>query len=384
MAQVNYKNRSKGAALLIILVLVVTIAIVSLGFISRGDKALLCGQNTELKAQMDYLAESGLEQARGLILNPQDVEDEYWKGDTGMQLTPGSDDYYDVSVERTGYCNYEIKSTGYRMRSGKKTAQSSLRAELRLDPCIGLRTGSEWNSETIAKVYSDVYCRDSLSGYASIDGDAYAGGSITAANITGAKIENVPDDSSPVASPDLTSEDFSSSYRIGPNVYPVSEYTSDSMDGITLGPTQDNPAGIYFHDGDLSIYSNVTINGTLAVKGNLRIIGSSNTITAQKNFPAVIIDTALKLYSNSQFTVQGLAFIGDEVKGEGHGGESLTVIGALFIRDYDISNMDFMTDTITVTACADKAALKLWADADSYSKWSPASGAFFTSIERKQ
>ncbi len=80
--------------------IVMVIAILSLGFLSRSDVELACGRNMELRAQMDYLAESGLEHARGLILNPQDVASEYWPGEELQQLVTGSSDYYDLVVAR--------------------------------------------------------------------------------------------------------------------------------------------------------------------------------------------------------------------------------------------------------------------------------------------
>jgi hypothetical protein len=377
----KYERKRKGVALIIILVLVMTITIISLGFISRGDKELLCGQNAELKSQMDYLAHAGLEHARGLILNPQDVQDEYWHGAEKLQLIPGSEDYYDVLVNRTDYCNYQITSTAYRLQSGKKTAKSSLIAELRLDPCIGLSTGNGWSSEPITTVYADVYCKGDLTGYASIYGDAYAKGSITASNITGSRTINVSDYNPPVALPILDADNFSSTYRIGSNVYYVTVYPYGTMNSTTLGPTASNPAGIYFYYGSLNISNNVTINGTLVLKGELRITGRNNTIKAQKNFPAVITNNKLKMSTNSQLSIQGLAYVRDEIYGEGIWGQNLSVVGALIIRDNNINNMSYL-NSINIWACADKAALKLWSNAGSYKKWSPAAGAFFKSIER--
>jgi hypothetical protein len=377
----NLKNKSEGFALIIILVLVITITIVSLGFISRGDKELLCGQNTEIKAKMDYLAHAGLEHARGLILNPQDVQDEYWHGTEGLQLIPGSSDYYDVSVNRTDYCNYQVTSTAYRLQSGKKTAKSSLSAELRLDPCIGMTTGNDWSSEPITTLYADVYCKGNLAGNASVYGDAYAKNSITAVNITGSKTINVPDDNPPVTVPTLSVDNFSYSYRIGSRVYYVSVCPYNNLNSITLGPTSTNPAGIYFYNGNLTIVNNVTINGTLVVKGDLRLNGRSNLIKAQKNFPALITSYKLIMNTNSQLAIEGLAYIKDEIDGTGLWGENLTVVGTLIIKDHNISDMNFY-NSITVWACADKAALKLWSSSSSYTKWSPAKGAFFKSVVR--
>jgi len=64
------RTKQNGAALLIVLFVVMVIAVVSLGFMSRSDVELACGQNMMLRTQMDHLAESGLEHAKGLMLSP--------------------------------------------------------------------------------------------------------------------------------------------------------------------------------------------------------------------------------------------------------------------------------------------------------------------------
>ena len=97
-------SRSKGVALLIILLVIAAITVVGLGFIVRGDTELACGKNMTVRANMDYLAESGLEHAKGLILNPQDVSTEYFTGATAQQLVSGND-YYDVSVTKLSEYN---------------------------------------------------------------------------------------------------------------------------------------------------------------------------------------------------------------------------------------------------------------------------------------
>ena len=91
-------SRRSGAALLVVLFVVMAITILSLGYLSRSDVELACGANMALWSQMSYLAESGLEHAKGLILNPQEISAEYWTGDTAQQIDAGND-YYDVVVE---------------------------------------------------------------------------------------------------------------------------------------------------------------------------------------------------------------------------------------------------------------------------------------------
>jgi len=123
-------------ALLVVLFIVMAVTILSLGFLSRSDVELACGQNMILRAQMDYLAESGLEHARGLIIN-----DSNFSGDwsAGWQLSVDSNDYYDVDVLLVdpcdpNVCDYEITSTAYRDKNGVRVGESILKAELHIDP----------------------------------------------------------------------------------------------------------------------------------------------------------------------------------------------------------------------------------------------------------
>jgi len=134
-AKRNTTNR-QGLALLVVLFIVMAVTILSLGFLSRSDVELACGQNMILRAQMDYLAESGLEHARGLIIN-----DSNFSGDwsAGWQLSVDSNDYYDVDVLLVdpcdpNVCDYEITSTAYRDKNGVRVGESILKAELHIDP----------------------------------------------------------------------------------------------------------------------------------------------------------------------------------------------------------------------------------------------------------
>ena len=122
--------------MLVVLLIVMAVTVLSLGFLSRSDVELACGANMGLRTQNDYLAESGLEHARGLILNPQEIDSNYWSGETRQQLVAGSGDYYDVQVLKLGQCNYQITSEAYRESNGQEIGRSRLQAELRLDPCI--------------------------------------------------------------------------------------------------------------------------------------------------------------------------------------------------------------------------------------------------------
>ncbi len=114
MRKIKRKTVRRGAALLIVLFIVMAATIISLSFLTRSDAELSGGQSMISHSQMDYLAESGVEHARGLILNPSGVDTgglDYWPGATRQQMTSGNDynDYYDVNVVRdTVYPSLEM------------------------------------------------------------------------------------------------------------------------------------------------------------------------------------------------------------------------------------------------------------------------------------
>ncbi len=140
MSKRGNKIKSRGVALLVVLFIVMAITILSLGFLSRSDVELAFGENMILRARMDYLAESGLEHARGLLLNPPDPN--YWTGAEGLQIIENSNDYYNVYVIQLplddpcdpNVCDYEISCTAYREKAGERVGESVLKAELHIDP----------------------------------------------------------------------------------------------------------------------------------------------------------------------------------------------------------------------------------------------------------
>ena len=103
-------NSRSGVVLLLVLFVIMTITVLSLGYLTRSDVELACGVNMGLHAKMDYLAESGLEHAKGLILRPYDIAGVYWAGAESQQLVAGSNEYYNVSVAKLGELNYKVNS----------------------------------------------------------------------------------------------------------------------------------------------------------------------------------------------------------------------------------------------------------------------------------
>ena len=70
-------------------------------------------------------------------------------------------------------------------------------------------------------------------------------------------------------------------YRIyeGGFVYSA-QSVSSTLSNRTLRPTPDNPLGVFYYPGSVTIYDNVTIQGTLAATGTVTINGNNVVMTA--------------------------------------------------------------------------------------------------------
>ena len=374
------KIKSQGTALLVVLFVVMAITVLSLGFVSRSDVELTCGNNMILRTQMDSLAESGLEHAKGLILNPQDIAAEYWTGATGQQFAAG-DDYYDVNVSKLSECNYQITCNAYREKNGAQIGRSSLQAQLRLDPCITYwqTVGQPIPSEVT--INGDVYCGDNLTISGVINGDVYSANQITdSGTVVGQKNESVA--TPPVNSPGLVYSDFDKNYYIGSTQYSVSTVGTGELRDQTLGPTASNPAGIYYRNGNLRIFGNTNVIGMLVVKDDLQMEDGCNfSITAVKNFPALLVGHDIKIEDpNTTVTITGLAQVGHHIDMKNQVGSSIDVLGALYVLGDGIRGTTGCS--VNITAAPDKAAIQLWPTANNAARWTPAAGAFFRSISR--
>jgi len=373
----NNPNR-RGVALLVVLVIVMAVTVLSFGYIARTDIELACGTNTLLRMQTDYLAESGLVHAKGLILNPQDVEAGFWTGAEELQLGSGDDDYYyDVSVAQIGLgqCNYRITSTGYRQKSGEiqMLGRSSLTAELRLDPCIAYWAGSATTIPAAVTINGDVYCNGNLSNNGNISGDVFA------ANLTGDG-RLYPKDQLSVNWPGLEANDFSSQYYYTED---TSCWAQDFDPNIPLVPNDINRAGVRYCSGNMELSGNVSITGMLAVSGDLTVSGAGNVITAVKNFPALLVGGEVLVKDAGTLEINGLAVITERLRVDPNAANfSVTVSGGLFIENGGIDVETAGAGTINITAAPVKAALQTWPNPGSAARWRQAGGAFFKSIER--
>ena len=369
------KNTSAkpGIALLVVLIIVMAIAITAMGFLSQSDVELACGTNMLMRTQMDYLAESGLEHAKGLILNPQDVSAEYWAGSTGLQLVSGSNDRYDVTVNRdpADRCNYTIDCDSCRMKDTERIGLSRLHAVLRLNPCIAYWAGSNTTVWPQMTIKGDVYCGGNLTNNGVINGDVFAVGTIGGTNPQGQK---KPAAEAGISWPNLAVADYAPTYYIGATSYSAQQIADANI------PAMSTLTGVCCRAGDANMPGNVTVNGTLVITGNLTISGSNNVITAGKNFPALLVGGQVVMKNGSSLVINGLAQIGQRISiYAGATSASIQVIGGLFIANGDVTSSSIQ---VSVTAAPATASIETWLPGGTSKRWRPAAGAFFKSIER--
>jgi len=323
-------TKRKGVVLLTVLFIVMAITVLSLGYLARSDVELACGSNMVLHSQMDYLAESGLEHARGLILSPQDLVGEYWSGATAQQLSGGGADFYDVTVVKLGGCNYEITCDAYRMSGGEEIGRSSLLAELRLDDCIGLWSGSDTTLSHAVTITGDVYCNGMLVNNGVINGDAFVQG--LSGSVSGQQ-KAVSDLS--LEWPAITATDYISRY--------AGNDLGRSVSGGTYGPY--DPIRICRR---LDLNGSVVIDGMLIVDGDLVIRGSGNILKGGKNLPAFFVTGNVLVESGGELDVKGLGVV--EGKMQVGGGSVVTVVGGLFVAGgiYEVTNDSSGGDNVGV------------------------------------
>ena len=385
------RYRSDGFALLVVLLIVATISILALGFATKADRELSFGENVEVRMQMDYLSLTGLNYAKSLLLNPQNVDTGnggHWEGGSGLQIEGGSD-YFDVTVSRhtignTRRCSYDITCGAYRQAGSDTISAREMTGEVRFDPCIGYVQLNNNRLEGNVTVKGDVYCGRDMLVYGTIDGDLSTVGGIgwLGNNITGDKRTGVAE--CPVSVPALMVDDYRTVYYIGSQSYMVEELTDAAYENLVLEPSESNPAGIFYRDGNLDLQGTVKITGMLVVKNDLHVKGAAITINSVKNFPALLVGNEIKMdVENSSLDVFGFTQVWNNIDANFKNGCKLSFTGALHILSGTIKDTNGIGIGVTVIADPMAASLKTWSNGGSTVEyWMPAGGAYFKNIAR--
>lgn len=392
-----------GAVLLVVLFVSMVVAIISLGVLARASRQMACGDSMALRLKLDYLAESGLVYAKTLLLNPQEVStspDGYWQGDpnTLFQKQAADDDYFKLTVTRsssgsTSRCTYDIESLAYRQKGAEPTIQSTLYAQLRLDPCIAYWAGGNTTVPNTVTINGDVYCNGTMTklGMDMVDGDAFADG------FNGAKSGQlclldvyILDDKAvkfPSLQPNLYTpqydyvEDWDSPAVVSYNSHDLGINDCNNPP-VPFAPDISNPAGVLYWSGNLELVGNVDITGTLVVDGDVIVKGpGTTTISPLKNFPAIIVTGTLELETSGCLEIDGL--VQANAMTVAADAEDISINGALFLETSGMTVDPGYGGVIEITVDPMKSAvITAYNPGPVFTKWSPAGDAFFKYIRR--
>lgn len=324
-------------------------------------------RSSSLAMQAQALAESGVNLGMYYLVNPwkaPSLTNGYWQGGSGYTLGPGVPGTFDVTVVRDvpSGSEYTITARGkMRDESGEtltRTIRTTVTANAGLTINNAITAAKDVTLASNGRVWGNVRVNGKLTNYALIDGLMYGRlFDIRVGSLLDAVLLRATDT---VAVPLLASIQTYSTYPYTDGrVYSRQTLlTAGIGSGVSskLGPTESNPAGIYYHNGIFTLSNDVEINGTLVVNGNLIINGSNIKITAQPGYPALIVTGEIRTKGMMRsMTVNGATWVRTSIKADSISSLStvLTFNGALLFGD-----------TATVEASAGQYVKAIYNDAN--------------------
>lgn len=308
------------------------------------------GANAASIAQADALAESGVNYAMYNLQYPSNAPTftgGFWAGPSGnVSLGTAVPGMFNVSVAQQS-TNYLISSTGTITAPGGTVISRTVYALVQIayqavqpNQAGGFNGPLNPTGGAIINTPNDIRAN----GAVSVSAGSTFGGTIYAPSVVnhGGTVNAFVQTPSAGAAPAPTAVTDYRTYTYNGVTYSGTLLTTDPVAGTVLGPTANNPAGVYYRQGTSNMNLNgITINGTLIVKksgangGGVNIAGSSaNTITPKGGFPGLVVDTQIVMAGNNrQLTVNGIAWAGTGLSRSGttNTGSVLTVNGSLLI-----------------------------------------------------
>ncbi len=313
--------RRRGVAMLLVLGVVVMASVLGYAMLSSAAMTRQSSTNAAAAAGAQGIAESGLNLAMYYLQNPGaaptyptaypqseefDRQGGFWEGTNGVFIDLGSPSIGQVKVTVTRP-NPAIRWR-YRIQAYGRAPGSTLERRVEATTYVN----SEFRFDHATLTSNDA----GLGSKMRVEGDAYSNGGLklnsgAAVLGRGTRRRNVLS-----ISPQLG---WQNPPPVVPKVIPrfeeIRSYLKYEMPagtarqatvldtsvlgssgilgigayGAQLGPTETNPAGIYYAPGDVTIHANSEILGTLIVAGNVSILGDNIHIRAASGFPALVV-----------------------------------------------------------------------------------------------
>jgi hypothetical protein len=355
----------RGMAMVVVVAAVALAAVLGYAMLSGSALQAQAGANAAQSAAADALAEAGVNLAMYYLLHPSRAPalngEGFWPGQSNLSLGQGTDGGFDISVSRTAPNVYEVTSTG---RSGAGVSGLSRTNRTRV------RVNSGFEVKHALSVHGDV----TIYRGTRIQGDLQSNGQLvvkTYGRVEGrATVPIIPI----VELLGLLGSYSLRSDMMIPRASDINDFRTYVYDGVTyqakqitgplsnilLGPTEDNPGGVFWSDGNVQLNGGVWIEGTLIVRnGSLVVQSGSNTIRPQRRFPALVVDQHMDLVTGADgLTAHGLCWIGGSVRRPGGSGNRGNLIirgafvmggtGTLAPNDQGTIHVEYVADNVFV------------------------------------
>lgn len=298
----------KGSILILAFVMMMTAVVITVSYISmvRHDTVLLGGQFDRVRVL--YVAEAGLNKAAWYLLNtaPDASTDGSWRTDAYPAAAgSGGNDPHQESFTEGEYTMWVEDAGG----------------------AIQITSQADYHGITrVVRQRVDMVLTPFALKYA-----LYAGGSVNLSDTTGTVSGNIASQGSITPSSGLTMTGSSGEdSSVNPLTINVSAYAS--IADTVINGNQDFVSGIYsgvwYVDGNVTISSGVTFNGSIIATGDVDFSGQSNiTITPVSPNPAMISIGDIQADNSSDVIVNGLMYADAEI--QMNNADDFTVNGAI-------------------------------------------------------
>jgi hypothetical protein len=317
----------RGFSLMLVISTVAVTVLLGMALLGVASLELQATSNLAMRTRAQGLAESGVNLAIYYIQYPAAAPllvNGYWPGSAGLTFGAGISGSATVTVVRDTVAldEYTITSTG---SDNGMTNQIVTRVRVK----SGLSITQAVSVGNLVSLEDDIV----VTGNVVVDGRLTNKGTILGT----ARYRTITNQGTittqlPLLSSDVVQTPAASSiqmYATYPwndgKVYARKTWSSNTISSTTLGPTSDNPAGIYHYTGDLILKDGVTINGTLIVAGNLLLDGFGAKITPAGGYPALLVTGNLLTTSDKSMTVYGASWVAKSIKSNSSSSSSTTI-----------------------------------------------------------